>query len=133
MKTRLLLLLLSFTALHCKKDNGGNTTVTDRPSVINITKPATGTIYLNGTPLVIEGEMTDLNVLATARVEIRNKTTNAVLFQQSNPTTNVTFYRFQWSWTVSGISGPVPVTVKVTAIDKLAKEVSKEVDAMLDN
>lgn len=127
----LLSLLIAITTINCKKDDGGTTNTTDTPGTITITIPTVGNIFINGTPLRVEGEMTDMNVLATARVEIKNKTTGAVLFQQSNPTSNVSFFRFMFSWTVSGISAQTPATIKVTAIDKLSNQVSKEVDVIL--
>lgn len=129
----ILLLFIVTITIHCKKDSGSTTPVVDTASEITITQPSAIGIYLNGTPLRIEGEMSDVNVLATARVEVKNKATGAILFQQSNPTTNVTFYRFMWSWTISGISSPTQATVKVTAIDKLSTQVSKEIDITLDN
>jgi hypothetical protein len=65
-------------------------------------------------------------------VEIRNKTTGAILFQQSSTTGNVGFYRFLWNWTVTGVTGPTTATVKVIAKDKLNNEVFKEMDVQLD-
>jgi len=127
------LLITSVTAIHCNKDDGGTNNVTDTPSSITITNPMAGTIVLNGSTLRVEGEMTDLNLLATAKVEVKNKTTGAVLFQQSNPTSNVSFYRFTWNWIVTGISATTPATVKITAVDKLSNQVTKEVDVTLEN
>ncbi|MEO7984838.1 MAG: hypothetical protein ABI688_12230 [Bacteroidota bacterium] len=129
----LLSLLIILTTANCKKDSGGTNNITDTPSGINMTFPVPGLIYINGGLLRVEGDMTDLNALATARVEIKNKTTGAVLFQQSDPTTNVTFFRFMWNWTVTGMSAVTPATVKVTAVDKLSHQVSREVDVMLSN
>ncbi len=129
----LILLFVVITTISCKKDDGGTTNTTDTASTITFTVPTAGNIFINGTPLRVEGEMSDLNGLVTARVEIKNKTTGAVLFQQSNPTSNVTFFRFMFSWTVSGISAPTPATIKVTAIDKFSNQVSKEVDVTLVN
>lgn len=129
----LLSLLIAITTINCKKDDGGTTNTTDTPGTITITIPTTSNVFINGTPLRVEGEMTDMNVLATAKVEIKNKATGAVLYQQSNPTTNVSFFRFMFSWTVSGITAPTPATIKVTAIDKLSNQVSKEVDVTLVN
>lgn len=77
--------------------------------------------------------MTDNHVLATAKVEIRNKTTGTILFQQTSATGNVSLYRFLWNWTVSGITSPITATVKVIAIDTRSNQVSKEVDVTLTN
>ena len=131
---RLSLLSLFFmavcTSISCKKSSN-TTPPADAPSDIQITSPFPGTIVLNGTTLSVEGTITDDNVLSSAKVEIRNKNTGAVLFQQSSLTGNVQFYRFLWSWMVTGIVSPIPATIKVTAKDKYSYEVFKEVDIML--
>ena len=126
------LLLITITGLHCKKNNNGSTTP-DTAGTITISLPTTGSIYDNGFGLQVSGEMTDNNVLATAKVEIRNKTTGAILFQQTTATGNVSLYRFLWNWTVSGITSPITATVKVIAIDTRSNQVSKEVDVTLTN
>lgn len=115
----------------CKKDNNGQEP--ESPAVITIATPTSLGIYVNGSTLKIEGDMTDNNVLAQARVEVRNQSTNAVLFQQSNITGNVGYYYFLWNWQITGITSPTPAVVKVIARDKLANEVSKEVNITLDN
>ncbi len=117
-------------SVSCNKDGGGSEP--DVPSTVTITSPVAMTLYINGTTLRVEGEMADNNVLSSARVEIRNKSTGAILFQQSSTTGNVGFYRFLWNWTVSGVTAPFTATVKVTAKDKLSNEVIKEVDVQLD-
>lgn len=129
-----LLLALPFVLffVSCKKDNGG-TGATDIASIIDITKPATGIIYINGTVLPIEGLMIDDNGLTTARVEIRNKSTGTILNQQSFQTGNITAYSFNWNWTVAGMTSQITATVKVTAKDKLNNEVFKELDITLSN
>lgn len=121
--------LLIFST-NCKKDNGG-TTQTDTPSVIVITVPTPGTVVLNGSVLKIEGEITDNNNLSTANVVVRNKTSGAILFQQSATTGSVSFYRFLWNWTVSGVSSTITATIRVTAKDKLNNEVFKEIEVSL--
>ena len=77
--------------------------------------------------------MTDNNGLSTARVEIRNKTTTALLYQQSSTTGSVSFYRFLWNWTITGITTTTIATVKIVARDKQSKEISREIDVTLDN
>jgi len=135
--TRLPLLSLFFMAvcmsISCKKNSSSTTPPADTPSDIQITSPTAGTIGINGTNLRIEGTITDNNVLTSARVEIRNKNSGAVLFQQSSSTGNVTFYRFLWNWTITGITSTIQATIKVTAKDKYLYEVFKEVDIVLDN
>jgi Bacterial Ig domain len=125
------LFFVAFAGLSCGK-SGGSGTEPDVAGTVTITAPVNGPIYTNGSPLTIEGEMTDNNVLAIAKVEIRNKTSGAVLFQASSNTGNVSFYRFLWTWNITGITTATVVTVKVTARDKLGNEVFKEVDAKLD-
>lgn len=131
---KLTLLPLLFTVLlpSCSKDDDGGSQ-TDSPSIITITLPGAGIIYVNGATLRVEGEMSDVNGLATAKLEIINRTSGGVLFQQSNPTGNVSFYRFTWNWPISGITTTTPAKVKVTATDKLNNQVSKEVEFILDN
>lgn len=77
--------------------------------------------------------MTDNNGLSTARVEIRNKTTTALLYQQSSTTGSVSFYRFLWNWTITGITTTTIATVKIVARDKQSNEISREIDVTLDN
>jgi hypothetical protein len=128
-----LLLAMLITFANCGKDDSPTPTPTDTPGVINITLPSANAIYTNSSLLKVEGDMTDTDGLATARVEIRNKTSGAVLYQQSNSTGNVSFFRFAFNWTISGITVLTPATVKITAVDKNAKLVVKEVDIQLDN
>lgn len=120
-----------FILSGCKKSNNGQEP--ESPAVITITTPTSLSFYVNGSTLRIEGDMTDNNVLAQARVEVRNQNTNAILFQQSNVTGNVGYYYFLWDWQITGITTPTPAVVKVIARDKLANEVSKEVNITLDN
>jgi len=122
----------TFTSCNKDDDNGGGGG-SEVASVITFTFPTTGAIVLNGTPLKVEGTISDNNSLASARVEIRNKTTGAVYFSQSTTTPTTTFYRFDWTWNVSGITTTTPATVKVTARDMNGVEVIKEVDFTLEN
>jgi hypothetical protein len=132
MRLSYLLLTVSILAgiTGCDKDD--NPTEPEVPSVITIRSPVSSIIYTNGSTMAIEGDIADNNVLSSAKVEIRNKTSGAVLFQQSSPTGNVGFYFFLWNWTITGITGPTVVTVKIIAVDKLGNQVFKEVDAQLD-
>ena len=115
----------------CKKDSGNSPTPTDTPSVIVITSPNAGTIVLNGSVLKVEGEITDNNNLSTANVVIKNKASGAILFQQQSTTGTVSFYRFLWNWTVSGITVSTNAVIRVTAKDKLGNEVYKEIEVTL--
>ncbi len=126
-----LIFCLIIFSISCKKDN--NTQPTDVPSIINFTKPNAGIIYPNGTVLSIEGLMIDDNGLTTATLEIRNKTTGAILNQQTSTTGNVTAYNFTWNWTVTGMTAQITGTVKVIAKDRLGNNFSKEIDVTLSN
>lgn len=127
------LAMTTFTG--CKKDNnnGGGGGAAESPSVITINMPTTGQISLNGTALRVEGTIADNNSMASARVEIKNKTSGAIYYSQNTTTPNTTFYRFDWTWTVTGITAPTAITVKVTAKDANNVEISKSVDLTLDN
>lgn len=126
----LFLIAISFATIHCKKEEAP-ALPPDQPGSVTITTPVANTLYENGFVLTVEGEMIDNNVLSTARVEVRNKTTGALLFQQSTPTGNVTFFRFLWNWTVTGMTANIVATVKITAVDFQSREVSKQVDIFL--
>lgn len=131
---KLTILTLAFSIVFitsCKKDD--DTVPADTAAVIDITAPAAGTIYTNGSTVSVDGTAIDNNVLSSTRLEIRNKNTNAVLYQTSTSTGNVTFYRFHWTWTVTGITTLTPATVRVISKDKYNYETSKDVDFNLDN
>ena len=123
----LIVSLLIFTT-NCKKDGGSGTPPADVPSVIVITTPTAGTVVLNGSVLKIEGEITDNNNLSAATVVVKNKTSGAILFQQAATTGTVSFYRFLWNWTVTGVTSTITATIRVTAKDKLNNEVFKEIE-----
>lgn len=129
--TYFILSVVLFTGIvGCKKDD--KPTEPESPSVITIRSPSASVLYVNGSTMSIEGDISDNNVLNSARVEIRNKATSAVLFQQTSTTGNVGFYMFQWNWAITGITSATTVTVKVIAKDKLGNEVFKEMDAQID-
>lgn len=121
----------------CSKDSGtsggGGGTAADTPSVINITTPGAGVIATNGTTLRVEGDLTDVDGLSQGRVELRNKSNGSVFFSQISGTGGVSFYRFSWSWVVSGITTLTPAILKVTSVDRNNKIVIKEIEIQLDN
>jgi hypothetical protein len=138
MKKHFLVVVLAASVLFtvaCNKGGDDNSTPTTdtSPSAIVIDFPTAGTLYINGANITITGTIVDNNVLSQARVEIRNKTTGALLNQQAVSTSNVTFYRYTFNWTVTGITAPTQGAVKIIAKDKNNFEVSKEVDILLDN
>jgi len=125
------LILLSFWFVSCSKSNDDNNNTPDNLSVITITTPVAGFTYLNGGILKVEGEINDLDKVSTARVQIKNKTTNTLYFEQTSTAGNVTRYFFLWNWTISGISAPVTATVSVTGRDMRGFEISKTVDVAI--
>ena len=134
MKTKFrlgILAVLMITFLFsCKKESGGGGP--SHPTEIVIDLPTNGQIVLNGTNLKIEGTVTDNNVLANVSVQVRNKATGAVLFSSNTTTPSVTFVRYEFNWSVSGITNPTVATVKVTGKDVGGGEAFKEVDVNLE-
>ena len=125
----LLLLIFPF-AVSCEKDdnNGGQ----NLPTEVVVQMPTSGQIVLNGSNLKIEGTVTDNNVIANVSVQVRNKATGAVLYSSSATTPNVTFFRYVFNWTVSGVTASTLATVKVTGRDVGGGEAFKEVDVTLE-
>lgn len=123
----LVLLLLA----ACSKNSGGGSSTPDNLSVITLSSPSTGLIYLNGGNLKVEGDMVDYDKVASARVQIKNKTSGAVLYEQSVNAGNITTYFFLWNWTISGITASTQATVTVTCRDLRNFEISKAVDVTL--
>ena len=117
------LLFITTLGLNCKKSSSSTTPEPDIAGSVSIIAPLTGETFDNSLNFRAEGQMIDNNVLASARLEIRNKANNAILYQQTTSTGNVTFYRFLWNWTVTGITADVNATVRVIAIDKLGNQV----------
>lgn len=124
------LALFTFSA-GCSKDDDGNNNPTDSPAVITTTVPAASTTYINGSILQVRGNVTDNNGLSTARVEIKNNATNAILYQQNQSTGNVTYYDLNWDWTVTGITSTVNATVKITVTDRYNNQVTKDIPVTL--
>ncbi len=125
-----LILLISIFSFNCK-ENGDDTPPSNQNGSVEIAMPTPNTIYDNGFVMRIEGQMTDNNFISSARVEVRNKTTGAILYQQNTSTPVVSFYRFLWNWTISGITSTITATVKVTVVDQLGNQAFKEVDVMI--
>lgn len=123
------------TTAGCKKDSGGGSTTppTDTPGIINVTTPGVNAIYTNGSSLNITGDLTDVDGLSQGKVEVKKNSDNSVLFTQTSSTGGVSFYRFNWAWTISGITTITPCTVKITCTDRYSRVVTKEVAIQLDN
>lgn len=132
MKITYALVFFSVIALaSCKKDSnnnpGGNS-----DTVVVIDRPTAGQIIFNGANLAVEGTVTDNDVLANVSVQVRNKSTGAVLYSTQTTTASVSFYRYTYNWTVTGISTSLIATVKVTGRDVNGREGFREVDITLE-
>lgn len=112
----------------CKKDTAKEP---DVAAQITLTNPTTGTIYINGSALQIRGNATDDNVLASVTCTVRNKTTNAVLYNRTLSTGNVGFFDFSQNWTITGINTLTPAQLIVTTTDKVGYTATKEVEFQL--
>ena len=123
-----MLLFIAVLSLNCNKKDS---TPTDISPIFNIIDPIPNATYQNGDNLRTQGDMTDNNGLTTAKVEIRNKTTGAIIFQQSTPTGNETFFRFNWNYPVTGITVDFIATVRVICVDKLGNQVFSEIDVRM--
>lgn len=122
--------VITMFAAGCSKDDD-NTTPADSPAVITTTVPAANTTYINGSILQVRGNVTDNNGLSTARVEIKNNATNAILYQQNQSTGNVTYYDLNWDWTVTGITSATNAMVKITVTDRYNNQVTKDIPVIL--
>ncbi len=121
---------LLLTGSCSNKDN--NSTPGDTAAVITITAPAANSRYTNASTLQIRGSINDQDVLKNAKVELKNKTSGAVLFSQTSITGNLSLYNFNWSWPVTGITVAFIGTVKITSTDQYNYTTSKEVDIFID-
>lgn len=127
MRSILLTFLLS-AIVSCSKDNNSNNSTPDNISTITISTPIANFTYLNGGVLRIEGEINDPDKVASARVQVKNKSTNAMFYEMTVAAGNITRYFFLWNWTITGISSSQAATVTVTARDARNFEISKSVD-----
>jgi hypothetical protein len=137
MISRKLVSFLAFSGLMlagaCSKDgDNGNTGGNNNPTEVVVTVPTNNQVVVNGTNLVVDGTVTDLDILANVSVQIRNKTSGAVLYSAQTTTATVSFYRYTFNWTVAGVSSAFTGTVKVTARDIYGGEGIKEVDINLE-
>ena len=131
MKQIFLSILIVATILFnysCKKSSSSKER---NPPVISFLTPVANTYYAFGDTVSIRGSITDENV-ASASVEIRNKTTNAILFQQTSLAGNVALYNFLWKWK-NTVATLTPAKVKVVASDAAGNEAQLEVEVSLDH
>lgn len=128
----LVLFLSLLLAGSCSKDDDNNTTP-DSLSVITIQSPSAGVTYLNGGTLRIEGTINDFDRVSTARVQVKNKNTGTVYYEQTANAGDITTYFFLWNWVIVGISSPVTATVTITARDLRGFERSTALDISLSN
>ena len=128
MKRNIWPLILFAFLTACKKENPKEM---DVPSVFTVANPTNGTIYLNGSTLQIRGNTTDDNVLSSVNCTVRNKNTNAVLYNRTLTTGNVGYFDFAQDWTITGISSLTPVQLIITTTDKVGYTANKTVDFQL--
>ena len=124
-------LFIVLVFVNCKKDEDNQPTDTQAAFLINA--PVANTHYPNTTPLYVRGIMHDPDILKNARVEIKNKNTGTVYFTQTISTGSVPQYNFDFNWTVSGMTGLVTATVRITAIDQFDRETSRAIDVFLED
>ena len=103
----------------------------DTAAVIQYTTPTTGATFLNGTMMQVKGNIIDNNGLSTVKLEVRNTASNTVMYQQNISTGSVTYFDFNFNWTVTGISTPTNATVRVICTDRYNYQVSKDVSVVL--
>ena len=123
----ILLITISFA---CKKSSSGTKDTT--APVVTFTTPTANGFYASGDTVYVRGSITDDNSLASTSVEIKNKTTSAVLFQQTNSTGSVPVYSFLWKWK-NNVGVLTPASVKVVATDASGNQNIATVDISLDH
>ena len=127
---KLLITVVMFSFfMSCKKSSSSSKDTT--PPSISFITPSTNTYYAAGDTVVIRGLITDENV-SSASVEIRNKTTNAILFQQTSLAGNVALYSFLWKWK-NTVTALTQAAVKVVATDAAGNQSQLEVNVSLDH
>ncbi len=119
-------------AFSCKKDSDGGGWGGSQPTEVVITLPTGGQLVLNGSNLRVEGTVTDNNILSSVALQVRHKGTGAVLHSTQVNTGNVTFYRYTFNWTVTGVTTSFVATIKVTGKDINGGEAFKEVDINME-
>jgi len=131
MKQLLFVSLLSLTIINgCKKDD--DDPPSDTAAIITINAPTANSHYVNNSNLLVRGSINDPDILKSAKVEVKNKVTGAVLFTQTSFTGNIPMYSFDWSLAVSGIVATFTATVKITSTDQYDYQTTKEIDIILD-
>ena len=128
-----LLAVAGLVLASCSKDGdngggGGN----NNPTEVVVTVPTNNQIAVNGTNLLVDGTVTDLDILANVSIQIRNKNSGAVLYSAQTTTPTASFFRYTYNWTVTGVTSAFTATVKITARDLYGGEGFKEVDVYLE-
>ena len=122
--------IISMLSGCSNKDN--NDPPADSAATITITTPPANARYSNASTVLIRGNIDDQDILKNAKVEVKNKTSGAVLFTQTSLTGNLSVYSFNWSWPVTGIAATFTGTVKITSTDQYNYTTTKEVDIIFD-
>lgn len=129
MKNIFLFAFIACISVGCDK-GGDDNQQQDSPSTIQITSPATGTLYINGGVLEIRGVVTDNNGLKSVKYEIKNSS-GGTLYQTEILTGSVAYYAMNTDWTITGITAPTPCTFTVTAKDFNEKLISRTTNITL--
>src|ERR1044071_6584147 len=101
-----------FIFISCKKSGSKDSTA----PVITFIIPGANAYYAAGDTVTIRGTITDEKI-SSASIEIRNKTTNTVLYQQTSSAGNAAAYNFLWKWK-NTVSALTPAAVKVVEIGR---------------
>lgn len=126
----LLFVFFSVFATQCG-DKGSTPPPADRAAVIQYTTPSAGATFLNGTALQVKGNVTDNDGIASVKVEIRNAASSTVMYQQNISLSSPTYFDFNFSWTVAGISSVTNAVVRIITTDRYSYQVSKDVSVVL--
>jgi len=103
----------------------------DTAAVIQYTTPSAGATFLNGTTMQVKGNIIDNDGISAVKLEVRNTASNTVMYQQNISTSSVTYFDFNFNWTVAGISSATNATVRVICTDRYSYQVSKDVSVVL--
>ncbi len=127
-----ILLLTGFSILNTRcGDKNDTPPPADTAAVIQFTSPSAGAIFLNGTTMQVKGNIIDNDGISAVKLEVRNTASNSIMYQQNVSTSGVTYFDFNFNWTVSGISSATNATVRVICTDRYSYQVSKDVNVVL--
>ena len=124
-------LFVLITTVSCGKDNNGGPP-SDTAAIITINAPVANSRFANGGPINVRGHIDDQDILKSATVEIKNKTSGVVLFTQTNLLNGIAVYSFDWTWNVTGVTATFTASIKIISTDQYNYQTTKEIDVTLD-